>query len=47
MGEQQFKIIPLAQEKELLFELNTYPDKFDKTRGCACDFYKKFSIKSM
>lgn len=46
--EQQFEFIPLAQEKELLFELDAYPDKFEITRGAAHDFfYKKFRIKSM
>ncbi|MBL7705288.1 MAG: hypothetical protein JNM21_07025 [Taibaiella sp.] len=47
-GEQPFEFIPLAQEKELLFELDTDPDKFDIIKGCAHDFfYQKFRIKSM
>ena len=47
-GEQPFEPIPLAQEKELLFELDTDPDKFDITSGAAHDFfYQKFRIKSM
>lgn len=47
-AEREFETIPLAQQKELLDELATSPDKFIVIEGSAHDFfYRKFRIKSM
>jgi len=46
--EQPFEALPLTQEKELLFELDTYPERFVIIKGTSSDFfYRKFRIKSM
>ncbi|RYD98474.1 MAG: hypothetical protein EOP54_07520 [Sphingobacteriales bacterium] len=47
-AKRPFEAIPLTREKELFFELDTCPDKFESIKGTANDFfYRKFRIKSM